>query len=811
VNNQLLNSGERAQLAKRILIDPCNGDRVIDDMTTTSPLIQSIGTHNDPPRHVAYHVVIAGSGHDIPSDGASALDPDRALLYKQMQNQHPSTKPLPLLQRKNLIFGPQSVIFCSSPADDHDLFTTVTEQLGGLDPESSFASKPFHVDPQSPLSGHFQIEHDHDHTRRLIELLNAPDHSAFTTSLPLPKDQDRANHCPISIAVPAETCPSFAPPQLARAALAGSSIGIVSPAPGTAVTPGATIAVEVEVRGDVPPEAVFIIAAGTLVEVEQAPFRVEVTIPPTAFDSVAIDAIALYPDGDIAFATQVPLVVNLAATLVSLRLPGGDVVLPRPGRTRQLTVLGKFSDGVERDLTRAARATLYGSSSVTPIASVSPDGLVTGLAPGNATIVARNGNVVTSINVLVGEPACGDGVLDPGEQCDDGNITGGDGCSRTCQFDNTAPVAVCDSPTVCADPGRCSASVTTLGSRSFDPDGDALTISQAPPGPYAVGEHAVAVTVSDSALASQCTSQLAVHDCEPPVLRCPADFAVECTSAGSAPVGPPAATATDNCGVTVQPPDAGRLALGSHQLMYAASDPSDNRTRCTTTVTVQDTTPPDITCPAPIRAECLALSLAFVRPGSATSSDVCTAVTVTGPRTGLYPLGTTPITYTATDQTGNQASCHTAIEVVDTRPAEIFVNRTPVLSNPDHQYRTVSLDDCGISVRDTCGGELAPSTYQPAITCVTSDEPDDAPGPGDGRTINDIALVDRTRVKLRAERDGGRDGRTYKIHFRVQDRAGNPSEGTCTVLVPRDPDCDPRSSNHCRVGDSGVASSVCAR
>jgi fibro-slime domain-containing protein len=33
-------------------------------------------------------------------------------------------------------------------------------------------------------------------------------------------------------------------------------------------------------------------------------------------------------------------------------------------------------------------------------------------------------------------PACGNGVLDPGEQCDDGNTTSGDGCSSTCQLEN---------------------------------------------------------------------------------------------------------------------------------------------------------------------------------------------------------------------------------------------------------------------------------------------------------------------------------------------------------------------------------------
>jgi cysteine-rich repeat protein len=32
-------------------------------------------------------------------------------------------------------------------------------------------------------------------------------------------------------------------------------------------------------------------------------------------------------------------------------------------------------------------------------------------------------------------PYCGNGVLDPGEQCDDGNRTNGDGCSATCQIE----------------------------------------------------------------------------------------------------------------------------------------------------------------------------------------------------------------------------------------------------------------------------------------------------------------------------------------------------------------------------------------
>jgi cysteine-rich repeat protein len=30
---------------------------------------------------------------------------------------------------------------------------------------------------------------------------------------------------------------------------------------------------------------------------------------------------------------------------------------------------------------------------------------------------------------------CGDGVVEPGEQCDDGNTVSGDGCSSTCQLE----------------------------------------------------------------------------------------------------------------------------------------------------------------------------------------------------------------------------------------------------------------------------------------------------------------------------------------------------------------------------------------
>jgi len=55
---------------------------------------------------------------------------------------------------------------------------------------------------------------------------------------------------------------------------------------------------------------------------------------------------------------------------------------------------------------------------------------------------------------LVVDP-CGNGVLNPGESCDDGNQTGGDGCSAICRIESdwvcATPGAPCTSAVVCGD------------------------------------------------------------------------------------------------------------------------------------------------------------------------------------------------------------------------------------------------------------------------------------------------------------------------------------------------------------------------
>jgi len=70
---------------------------------------------------------------------------------------------------------------------------------------------------------------------------------------------------------------------------------------------------------------------------------------------------------------------------------------------------------------------------------------------------------------------CGNGVVEPGEQCDDGNTTDGDGCSATCQTETT-PAAVCGNGVVEAGE-QCDDGNTTSG------DGCSATCqTETPPG-----------------------------------------------------------------------------------------------------------------------------------------------------------------------------------------------------------------------------------------------------------------------------------------------------------------------------------------
>jgi hypothetical protein len=273
-----------------------------------------------------------------------------------------------------------------------------------------------------------------------------------------------------------------------------------------------------------------------------------------------------------------------------------------------------------------------------------------------------------------------------------------------------------------------------------------------------------------------CAGARCVH--APPVVRCR-----DVTVPGDATCG--ASTSVEDGSFD---PDGGALTCtqtlssvlgtGSHTVTLTCTDPEGQSASCQGTVTVVDALAPVLECPGPQVATCAGPEGAWVTPAQATATDSCSAVSVTGPAAGLYPPGTTPVTYSAQDAAGNVASCGTSIHVVPGGPLEA---RPLKLWSPNHEYYTVSLADCDITASG-CGQPMDLS--RAAITCVSSDEPADARG--DGHTLEDIVIADATTVKLRGERGGQGDGRVYRIHFTVRDAAGRLVPGVCAVEVPHD-------------------------
>lgn len=239
-------------------------------------------------------------------------------------------------------------------------------------------------------------------------------------------------------------------------------------------------------------------------------------------------------------------------------------------------------------------------------------------------------------------------------------------------------------------------------------------------------------------------------------------------------------------------PAAVILGEGTNQSASGTVTDTSGRSASTTLSGINiDMTPPVVICPGGGVTECQSLGGSFVSLALASATDVGqgTAV-ITNSYTaggddasGSYPLGSTQVTFTATDGAGNSSSCNTVVTVADTTPPTVRVDSAPnYLWPPNHKKYGVHTN---VAVVDTC--DPAPRLV---LDSIVSSEPDNAPGGGDGNTTGDIegALLGTADFDflLRAEREGNGPGRTYTIRYRATDASANHDVGTDTVKVPHD-------------------------
>lgn len=368
----------------------------------------------------------------------------------------------------------------------------------------------------------------------------------------------------------------------------------------------------------------------------------------------------------------------------------------------------------------------------------------------------------------------------------------GHSCSFTVTVrEHTPPTVVTPDPVTAVADASCQAAipdfVTGLNASDNCSDSDFLTITQNPVAGTVVGNgpHDVAITVTDaSGNSTTVHASFTVTDAAPPVITLNGanPITVECHTSFT----DPGATAHDTCAGNFPATASGSVNVntpGSYTITYTASDPSGNAaTPITRTVNVVDTISPVITLNGanPMTVEC---HTTFTDPG-ATATDSCAGsrpVTVTG-SVNVNVRGTYTLTYTASDGNGHTATATRTVNVVDTTaPTLTLTGQMIELWPPNHKYVTINLTQLVASASDGCDGSVTINNV--VISQVTSDELENSGG--DGNTLNDIVIAANCKsVQLRAERDGGGNGRVYTITFRVRDAAGNTTTKTAKVIVP---------------------------
>ena len=229
----------------------------------------------------------------------------------------------------------------------------------------------------------------------------------------------------------------------------------------------------------------------------------------------------------------------------------------------------------------------------------------------------------------------------------------------------------CPGGTVTAntDPGLCTAVVNLPVPTT---DGFCGVVSCSPPSGSAFP---VGTTVVDCTGAGVATCQFTVNvtDGEPPSVTCPSSVAATITGATCDVAVSYNVTASDNCAGTslvCSPPSGSSFGPGTTVVTCSATDTAGNTATCAFPVVVTDVSAPTLSCPADITIPAsqaqscgIGATVAFATPAV---SDNCPGATVVcAPASGtFFPVGSTSVTCTASDGSGNVAACSFTVSVV---------------------------------------------------------------------------------------------------------------------------------------------------
>ena len=256
------------------------------------------------------------------------------------------------------------------------------------------------------------------------------------------------------------------------------------------------------------------------------------------------------------------------------------------------------------------------------------------------------------------------------------------GRTSSCTFtvtitDNQPPSLTCPpNLTVNAGAGLCSATGVSLGSPiTSDNCGIASTTNNGLT-TYPVGTTQVTWTSTDvHGLISTCNQSVTVVDNQNPVITCPSNITMPADPNTCSKNVSYTASASDNCGISTvvyNPASGSSFNVGTSLVTVTATDIHGHTSTCTFSVTITESVPPTISCPADMYIN-ISSGCSTIVNYTVSFSDNCAGAVLTQtsglPSGSSFPAGSTTNSFVATDASGNTSVCQFIVYVIP--PGEI--------------------------------------------------------------------------------------------------------------------------------------------